>query len=510
MRFPLPERFKLRGTVIFIVLVVLAQQLERTSVTFSLLTAVYISLFAIGFNIGGGLYYLAGAFIFFNGTLSCIAGIVYKIVVMEPGNSNLLLPNKTMEAYCLGMAGMVVAAAFSRRLVPKRGLLVNMAAGESMKKAALGCLVIGILVQLATSSAGQNAASVSSALGQINHFIQMAVILGTAYEIQHSNGKRSSNWIVWIAGLWLFTFGLIVFSKEGMFISLFSWLIPAIVLRFDFSRKQIVGGLLVAYFLVHYLVPFSQYGRALRTDNGGGNAAGAFALLLHPEGTRRLYLEQEQNEEIDGAPHYYNDAAGLADREQMLAYDDALISYTDQGNYRGYTPTIEAFENIIPRFIWKGKPAVLLGNEYGHEIGVLGEDDLTTGISFSPIGDAYHQDGFLGVLLIIPFVTFVLFFIGDTISGDTRVSPWGLLLIALSSHIAPEGLVTGAVYLASYGAFAVVFIALLSRFVLPVFANLLTGSERTRVRRTMEFRPVVRGSRINPLLRQPEPESPPN
>ena len=509
MRFPLPERFKLRGTVIFIVLVVLAQQIEKTSVTFSMLTALYIALFSIGFNIGGGLYYLAGAYIFFNGMLSCIAGIVYKIIVMEPGNSNLMLPDKTMEAYCLGMAGMVVAAALSRRLVPRRGLLANMAAGDSMKKAALGCLVVGIFIQLATSTSGQ-AASFSSALGQINHFIQMAIILGTTYEIQHSNGKRSSNWIVWVAGLWLFLFGLIVFSKEGMFISLFSWVIPAVVLRFDFSRKQIVGGLLVAYILVHYLVPFSQYGRALRTDGGGSNAAGAFALLLHPEGTRQLYLEQEESQEIDGAPHYYNDAAGLADREQMLAYDDSIITYTDQGNYRGYGPTIDAFTNVIPRFLWKGKPAVLLGNEYGHEIGVVSEDDVTTGISFSPIGDAYHQDGFLGVVLIIPFITFVLFFIADTISGDTRVSPWGLLLIALSSHAAPEGLVGGTVYLASYGAFTVVFIALLARYVLPIFANLLTGSERTRVRRTMEFRPVVRGSRINPLLRQPEPDTRPN
>ena len=510
MRFPLPERFKLRGTIIFIVAVVLAQQIEKTDVTFSLLTAIYIALFTIGFNVGGGLYYLAGAYIFFNGAFSCIFGILFKILVGEPGDSNLLLPVKTMEAYCLGMAGMVVAAALSRRLVPRRGLLANMAAGDAMKKAALGCLIVGILIQLVTSSGVGSTASISSALGQINHFIQMAIILGTTYEIRHSNGKRSSNWIVWTAGLWLFVFGVIVFSKEGMFISLFSWFIPAVVLRFDFSRKQIIGGFAAAFIIIYYLVPFSQYGRQLRTENGGGNATGALALLSHPQATRQLYLEQQQDEDINGAPHYYNDAAGLADREQMLAYDDAIINYAEQGNFRGFTPTIEALENIIPRFLWSGKPATLTGNEYGHEIGVLSEDDFTTGISFSPVGDAYHQEGLLGVIVVIPFITFLLFIVGDTLAGDTRVSPWGLLLIALSSNAAPEGLVSGTVYLASYGAFAVVFIALLSRYVLPVFANLLTGSERTRVRRTLEFRPIVRGSRINPLLRQPEPDTRPN
>ena len=98
--------------------------------------------------------------------------------------------------------------------------------------------------------------------------------------------------------------------------------------------------------------------------------------------------------------------------------------------------------------------------------------------------------------------------IGDTLAGDTRKSPWGLLLIALSAHTAPEGLVGGVIYLMTFGTFAVFMIATLAKYALPVFANLLTGSERTRVRRTLEFQPVVRGSRINPLLRQPDPEVP--
>ena len=510
MRFPLPERFELRGTIVFIVLIAVAQRIEGTDATFSLLTSLYIALFALAFNVGGGLYFLAGAYIFFNGTLAAIFGIVYKILVAEPGQSNLTEPNTTMEVYCLGMAGMLFAAALSRRLVPKQAIFSNMVADGSMKQAAAGCLIVGVLIQVLTAGGGQKSASISSALGQVNHFIQMAIILGTSYEIQHSKGKRSSNWIVWIAGLWLFFFGVIVFSKEGMFISLFSWLVPAVVLRFDFSRKQIIGGLIVGFVVIHYLVPFSQYGRNLRTEGGGANAVGAFELLSHPERTRQLSLEKEGEQDDEGAPHYYNNPQGLADREQMLAIDDALIAYTDQGNYRGIEPTINAFENVVPHFIWRNKPTGLTGNEYAHEINLLSEDDDTTGISFSPAADAYHQAGFLGVLLIIPFVTFVLFLVGDTIAGDTRKSPWGLLFVALSSHLAPEGLVGGAVYLATYGAFAVILIALFARYLLPIVANLLTGSERTRVRRTMEFRPAARGSRINPLLRQSDPESPVN
>ena len=510
MRIPIPERFRARPVFIFIVLVAIAQLFEKTDITFTLLTSVYIALFSIGYNIGGGLYYLAGAFIFFNGTISAIVGIIVKIVLNEPGQSNLLAPNTTMEAYCLGMAGMVCAAALSRRLIPREGILANIAAGDSMKQAALGCLVLGIFLQFYVGIQRVASVSLVSAVAQINHFTTMAIILGTSYQIHHSKGKSSSNWIVWTGGLALFSSGVVIFSKEGMFGPMIDWLIPGIVLRFNYSRKQLVGALIVGFIIVHYLVPFSQYGRYLRTDEGGGNVAGAIGLLRHPEATRQLYLEQEESQDDHGAPHYFNQPQGIFDREEMLSADDALIAYSNQGNFRGIDPTIAAFANIVPRFIWRDKPGVLTGNEYGREIGILGDDDLTTGISFSLVGDAYHEAGFTGVALLVPLVTFVFFIIGDSLTGDTRKSPWGLLLIALSAHIAPEGLIPGVVYLSTYGAFAVFIIATLTKYALPIFANLLTGSERTRVRRTLEFRPVVRGSRINPLVRQPDPEAPGN
>ena len=510
MRFPIPQRFDVRYTAVFIILVVVAQRLEGTDLTFSLLCGVYIALFTLAFRLGGGLFYLAGSFVFFNGVSSALLGIVYKIFVGEPGESNLHSPNRLMLAYCLGMAGMGLAAGLSQRFIPRRSLLSGMAAGESMKNAAIGCLVFGVILQLVSAGGLQNGASFASAIGQINHFIQMAIILGTTYEIFSSKGKRSTNWIVWTAGLWLFFFGVIVFSKDGMFISLFSWIIPCITLRFDFSRKQVAYGAVGIFLMLHYLVPFSQYGRAFRTEDGGGNARAAIALLSHPEATRQLYLNTEEVAEDSGGPHYYNEPQGLMDREQMLAFDDALIDYTAQGNVRSLEPLIQEFEAIVPRFIWAGKPNVFSGNEFAREIQVLGQDDLTTGISFSPTGDAYHEAEWFGVGVVLPIILFMLFFIGDSLAGDTRVSPWGLLLIALAATAAPEGLMQGSVYLMSYGAFAVAVIALLARYVLPIMANLLTGSERTRVQRTLDFRPTVRGSRLNPLLREPEGESPPS
>ena len=171
----------------------------------------------------------------------------------------------------------------------------------------------------------------------------------------------------------------------------------------------------------------------------------------------------------------------------MLAYDDGLIDVTDRGQIFGILPTIQDFENVIPRFLWKNKPAALGGNDYGHELGVVGDADTTTGISFSPVGDAYHQAGWIGVIVLAPLIWFGLFFMSDSLCGDVRLSPFGLLYIALFTHTAPEGLLGGSIYLLTYGSEAIILISLLCRYVMPLISTLLLGRQKNKVRRGRDF-----------------------
>lgn len=487
----------MKWVALFATVLLLAQLAEHTEAAFAMLSFCYIFIFAFAFNLAGGFYFPSGAWILLNGTLTVVIGVVYKLFVNEPGENNLGNPTKTMFLFCVAMAMYGLAAYLSSVTRPKQALMETASQGEQMKKAAIGCLIAGWFLAYATLGGDRASASLASAFAQLNHFLRMAIILGTVYEIKASHGKRSANWIVWLAGVYPFFMGLAYFSKEGMFLPLSTWLVPAIVLRFNFSRFQVIGIGLALTFMFYYLVPYSQVGRQSRDPDGNvmNNIKAMPQYLEHLGDVRKVYLETAVVEDRKDVPHFYTKDQGLFDRLQMLAYDDAMIKYTDEGNVFGLYPTYASFANSVPHFLWKDKPNFSTGNTFGRELGVISDDDLSTGISFSPMADAYHEATWFGVLVLLPFTMYLLFFVADSLSGDVRKAPWGLLYIAIFTHIAPEGLLQGQIYTLVYGSEAVIFVTLAAKYVMPLLTNLLTGGERTRVRRTMQF-PVA--GRVQP------------
>ena len=492
MRIPLASRIPFRYAVMFTVAVFLLQQVEQTKLFFSACFAAFTLLSCVAFNVVGGFVYPSGSFIFFNATLTCIFGLTYKLFLGEPGNSNLRDPDSTMLAYCAGETAILLVAVITRRFVPRKGLLAGMGSGDSMKKAALGAFLLGAAVQMFTLGTAE-AGSFLAAIRQINYFIQMAILLATFYQVRKTGGRESTNWIVWTATLWSFAFGVLSFSKQGMLTGPVTWLGAAIVAGHNFSRRQLVGVVLAGLFFQAYLVPISQIGRVYRGEEPtlASDIRLAYSFLSDLGGTRTKFLadEKESSGDFGNAVHLYNERHGLVDRLSTLSPDDALIDYTDQGDYEGTVPTVQAFLNIVPHFLWKDKPFFYTGNIYAREIGMIDENNDVTGVSFSPTADAYRQAGYWGVFLILPAIILLLFFVMDGLSGDVRRSPWGLLFAVSCAHTANEGMLGGQVYLATYVAFGVVVVALLSKYLLPIVSGVLTNTERTRVIRTRDFKP---------------------
>ena len=125
-------------------------------------------------------------------------------------------------------------------------------------------------------------------------------------------------------------------------------------------------------------------------------------------------------------------------------------------------------------------------------MGMISQDDTTTGISFSPAGEAYHIGGWFRVFFWAPVIWILLFIVFDSLCGDTRQSPWGLLVIPIFAHAAPEPGLFGAIYLLGYGAVGIVFAALASAYVMPIIGTLLAGPENIAIRRVARVRSIPR------------------
>lgn len=476
-RISLPDRIPLLYAFLYASGLFLLQQLEHTGLYFSACSFLFIVIATLAFNVAGGLTRPSGGYIFFYSVLAVILGLSVKAFVGERGESNLLRPHLTITVYAVSSLGLLLAAAASRKFAKRRPLLDNLVGDNNLSRATVGCLVIGIVLSVATRTVERGSGTAISALFQINRFCELAIILGVTNAIRKSGGRRSLSIPVLTAAATLLVLGgFFGFSKEAFFTPVICWALAAGAQRLRLSLAQLVTGALAMLFLSYYMVPYSQYGRTLMRPGLGPSLETAVLLLSDLPKLRRSYEAQQAADQVGQSAGYFNKPHGIFDRLQMISFDDMLIDATERQGPEGYYPVLEDFENLVPHAFWPGKPQFLWGNIYAHEAGVnIAEDDLSTGVSFSPAGEAFHLGRWVGMLVLVPCLWLMLFLLFDSLCGDVRRSPWGLLVLTYFAHIAPEGLLAGIVYAIGYITFAITFAAVLTGYVMPILGGLFIG-----------------------------------
>jgi hypothetical protein len=469
---------------IFAAVLFLIQMADGTDVVFGVGCTIFILIAAFAFNAAGGLTRTSGVYVFSYATMAFLIGVCYKAFLGEPAQSNLLVPRTDIEAYVASIVGMYGAVIVSRQLSRGTGLLQNMLRESKMNHASVGCLVLGAFGAFALAMLGESARALQTIFAQLNQLIPLGIIIGVMYEIRRSGGTRSTNLPILFGAAYFFFLGATGFSKQGMLTPYYCWLLPICALRYRLSAWQGISIVVTIFIMFHYLVPFSQYGRGLVPEEStlSQRVSIAETLLEHPERTRQLYYEEEGSFEQSqrGLNAYYNAPEGFWERLQMVSPDDKLIEVTDRGHVFGLLPIKIAFFNVIPHFIWRNKPGMNAGNAYSHEIigEPLSEGDTTTGISFSPTGEAYHLARWTGVLVIAPLLWCLFFVVFDSVLGDLRATPWGLLALSLISFYAPESGLTGMIYLLTFGLEILVFCAFFATWFAPIIATPILGPDR--------------------------------
>jgi hypothetical protein len=484
VRLPFPERISLVGTFAFALLLCAVQLYEGTTPVFALCCFGFVLVAAVAFNVAGGFSRSTGSYVFFYSVLSVLIGLFWKVVLGEPADSNLRAPLATGAAYLCSICALLVAVFISKKITTKRALLADFVTDENMQSATVGCMVTGLtILGIGTVGIGSwGPGSVFSALNQIDRFLPLAIMLGVIHAIRRSGGTRSMSLPVIISGTVIFLEGAISFSKQGMFTPPLCWLIAAASQRYKVSRTQIVAGIFVIFITFYYLVPYSQYGRDYKNgDSLSGNVDVAIDFFSNLDYVRGQYLEAEayQDEAVQG---YFATHQGFFDRLQMVGPDDALIAYTQQAGPLGLFPIVLAFENFVPHFIWKDKPVWFSGNYYAREAGILPEADVSTGVSFSPTGESFRLAGWFGILIVAPILWIVMFTVFDSLCGDVRKSPWGLIVALSYAHSAPEGGISGVIYSMAFITFAVLFAACLVTYVMPIVGEFTIGPNQRIIR----------------------------
>jgi hypothetical protein len=498
VRIPYPERIPLKYAAYFALALFIIQALEGTFIYFCVGTSFFILIATLTFNAAGGLNRASGAYVFFYSTLVVIVGLCYKAFLGEPAQMNLSDPLTDIEAYVGSVAAMYAAAVASRRFSRKTGLLQGILKERDMYRASVGCMLFGALAPFGISLLGESASQLQTAFAQLNLLIPVGIIIGIMHEIRRSGGTRCMNLAVILGTAYVLLLGVSGFSKAGLIAPLFCWFLPIWALRYRLSIVQVLGGLTAVFIIFYYLVPFSQYGRGQveETFTFSDRVAVAANLLEHPNDTRRAYL-REQNLAaylgVKGLNSYYNQPEGLWERLQFVSVDDVLNNFTDQGHVFGLLPVEYGFINIVPHFIWPNKPGGNLGNMYAHELTgtAQGEGDVTTGISFSPTGEAYHLAKWAGIFILAPILWFMFFIIYDFTLGDVRTTPWGLLALMVISHSASEAGIVGTIYLSSTGIESLVFCAFFAAWFAPLLAILVLGPDRAKLENRLSFQSAI-------------------
>jgi hypothetical protein len=495
VRLQLPTRIPLSKVFVFASIFFCVQQIEHTGLLFSVLYFGFVILSVLAFNFAEGFNRISGAYIFWYSTLIVIVGVTWKAMVGEAADTNLLDPLLDMALYTASMVMLLLVTLANRKMDFRA---IGIGGGFSKAEinytaAGLGCIIVWLGILFAVPIFGNAPGGVVSALNQVNVFGPLGIILLTIGAIKDSGGRRSMNWINIAVFVYFEYLGVLSFSKQAMLTPMVCWAVGVFYARLRVRFIHVVAIALMAVASFGFISPLSASRDLAEGLDNDQHIVLALYLLTH-RSVLQDHIKQIEVTKDTGVAEYYDTPQGsLIERLSMLPPDDELFTYSANDHYEGMAPIYQYFGNLVPHFLNPDKQITYGGNFYAHEMGSgLAEDDNTTGISFSPVAEAFHCEGWGGIFWLLPVIWILLFSSVDFVVGDVTKYPWGLMVVVWLAHGAPEQLVGGMIYFMGYGNFGMMLAIIIVTRIAPILGTLFLGRTPTPSgRRLAGARPIV-------------------
>jgi hypothetical protein len=454
MKFPWPEHIKAKYLVLFATTLLVAQLLSGTNPLFAICIFGYTLLAGIAFNFGGGLYTFTGSFIAFQSLEVILISQVAKVILWQPADSYLQAPLHTAAIYVVGMAAECAAVIVCSKYRRKEPIFDSRKDDSRMMEMSIAASLMGMVSSFLLFTFGVDSVtgvmsqgSIWAYLNQMQYFLPLGVMLGTAYLVRQSKGKRSARWWTILPLVYMSFLGIALNSKQAIFTPAFTWFIVCAIYSYKFSKSQILGMIAYLIFGAYIIFPVVQYSRAYVREGNLIRRAQLVYEFTTDNGLiaiRNAYINQEELQAESSDEHfffYYGKDMQLLDRFSLIETEDAVVNYTDRVGLYGLEPFADEGISMVPRFVLPSKDDYLhvgLPNVLGRATGMLGAGDEQTFISFSMFATTYFMAGWGGVSALVFAIMAVAFTVVDSFYGSAKKSFYALLPIVGNIHGAPE------------------------------------------------------------------------
>jgi hypothetical protein len=455
-----PRAFRLDIVVVFALALMVLQLAVGTTLEFAELTFLAIFFSALAINFAGGLQAVAGCCIAVVACKTFLIAEIAKVCFGEPGQTNLEQPTITMGVMALSMAAICLASLVSISFRSRWVLLAPTQDDQSLKKIAIIALIIGIgsffVAQfLGVSEEGAvRLGGVPGLLRRISACAPLAIVAGTAYTIQVSQGKRLLSAFNIVPFAIQFGVGILFTSKQALFDPFFYTTVTGIAFGFAWRRLHFLSGISIVFIAFFVLFPFGQvtrsYTRGANIRDTYKKTVDFFNQNLHnPNFFVNQYLEYKEGVEEDAAGRYFSRPSGLLERFSLIKPADLLVSATLKQGQGGWETINSGLADLLPRLILPRR-YVDVPNALGYQAGIVDEDNNGTDIAFGFAAHAFYAFGWTGVALGSFFIGVLLIVVTRLLTSGLPNNVWAVVFLGSYQHMIAEALIGGVLQILLY------------------------------------------------------------